>query len=269
LPSFVPKHRIPREDAVSSLRHTRRVRRCATYGAALLSAWSATATAQQNDGWRYNVTPYFWMAGLDGTVGVGPLSTKVDLSFGDVLDALRFGLMGYGEARVKSYVFGLDGLYISTGDSKVFAIRGDTGRFSLGQKETMLQPTVGYTFGGTVWSIDVLTGIRYWDLRTNLDVDAPERPSNERSISRNWVDATGGVRVNLMPYGRFRVLAGGDAGGGGARSSWQAYGALGADVVPWCTLSLWYRGLSVDYNHDDFLFDTNTQGLSLATTFRF
>ena len=40
------------------------------------------------DKWQFQVTPYFWLAGLHGTGGVGNRTTGVDESFGDVFDAL-------------------------------------------------------------------------------------------------------------------------------------------------------------------------------------
>jgi hypothetical protein len=227
------------------------------------------ASAQTVPEWQYSVTPYFWMAGLDGQIGVRSLETNVDMSFGDILDALKFGIMGTAEARHKSYVFGLDGMYISVGDGRSVAFRGDTGTFTLKQSTTMLQPTVGTTFGGSSWGVDGLVGIRYWNLSANLDVDRTRRPSNERSDSRQWVDGTVGLRGHWMPLSYLRVTAGGDAGTGGSKWTWQAYGGVGGDVATWCTIGLWYRGMSVDYDRDNFLYDTNMQGLTLAATFRF
>lgn len=225
--------------------------------------------AQTVPKWTFGVTPYFWMSSLKGDVGVRRLETHVDMSFRDILDVLEFGVMGYGEARYESYVFGLDGMYVSIGDARTIAFRGDTGTFSLTQKQTMVHPTFGYTVGGASWGIDGLLGIRYWHLSVDLDVDRARRPSNEREGSRGWADATAGLRLHWMPFDAFRVTAGGDAGGGGSRGTWQAYAGVGGDPLSWLTLSLAYRGLSVDYHHDDALFDTTTQGLLLAATFRF
>ena len=229
----------------------------------------ASLAAQTVPKWTFAVTPYFWMSSLTGDVGLRRLETHVDMSFGDILDVLKFGVMGEGEARYQSYVFGLDGMYVSIGDAKTIAFRGDTGAFALTQRETMLQPTFGYTVGGDAWGVDGLLGIRYWHLGMALDVDRTRRPSNEREGSRGWADATAGVRLHWMPADGFRVTAGGDAGGGGSRGTWQAYAGVGGDPRSWLTLSLAYRGLSVDYGHDDALFDTTTQGLLLAATFRF
>src|SRR6185369_959470 len=39
------------------------------------------------DKWQFQFSPYFWLAGLHGTGGVGNRTTNVDESFSDVFDA--------------------------------------------------------------------------------------------------------------------------------------------------------------------------------------
>jgi hypothetical protein len=240
-----------------------------TLALALLSSMTAHIGAQTTPEWKFTITPYFWMAGLDGKVGVGRVATDVDESFSDIIDALQFAVMGTANARYRSYVFGIDGMYIATGDVKTIAFRGDTGSLTLNQKETMIQPTVGYTFLSASSGFDVLVGLRYWKLRAELNVDPlTNRPPNQRSGSKSWVDGTAGVQAHWNPQQIVRVTLGGDIGAGGSRWTWQAYGGAGVDVATWCTLGLYYRGLSVDYDHDDFLFDTNTHGFLIGATFR-
>lgn len=219
--------------------------------------------------WTFSITPYFWMASLHGDVGVRRLATHVDLSSGDILDVLKFGAMAYGEARYEPYVFGLDGMYTSIGGARTIAFRSDTGTFSLTQKQTMLQPTFGYTIGGSDWSVDGLLGIRYWHLSADLDVDRTRRPSNERSGSVGWADATTGLRVHWMPGSRVGFTAGADGGAGGSHGTWQAYGGIGGNPVSWLTMGVSYRALGVNYDHDETLFDVTLQGVMLSAAFRF
>ncbi len=247
------------------MRHARRLAVCV---ASLLLAIAARAGAQIDSAWHFSTSPYFWASGLNGNVGVGPLSTRVDLSFHDILKALKFGFMDASEVRWKRYLVDLDGFYVSLGSAKSIAIRGDTGSISLDQKETMVQPSLGYAFGSKALGVDVLGGFRYWDLSSDLNVDRPQA-SNEHSGSRQWVDAALGARLHWMPLARWRVTVGGDAGGGGAKSTWQAYGFVGGDIKSWFSVGAGYRGLSVDYDHNGFLFDTSTQGVMITTTFRF
>lgn len=251
---------------------TRRLRHAQLAAGIAIAAigWSVTATAQViiKDEWRYAVTPYAWLIGLKGDIGVGPVSSNVDLTTRDVLNALEFALMGAGEARKGNYVLGLDGIYSKLGDSKVLAFRGDTGVLDLTQRMTMLQPTGGYTLGDGTWSADLLLGARYWNLGTSLDVDRTRRPSNERSMTQQWVDATGGVRLNWQPVEKFRVVAGGDGGGGGSRDTWQAYGSLSYDAWSRWSLGAGYRALAVNYHRDDFLFDTRLKGMDVVVSYK-
>lgn len=232
--------------------------------------WSASATAQviiKNE-WRYAVEPYVWAIGLDGDVGIGPVSSSVNLSPNDILNALDFGLMGRAEARKHSYVLALDGIYAKLGDSKVLAIRGDTGALELTQRITMLDPMGGYTIGDGTWTADLLLGMRYWNLSSSLDVDRTRRPSNERSMTEQWVDATGGVRLNWSPIEKLRVVAGGDGGAGGSKDTWQAYGSLNYDAWSRWSLGAGYRALAVNYDRNDFLFDTRLKGFEVVATYR-
>jgi hypothetical protein len=239
-------------------------------GVVALIGWSALATAQayNRDKWRFGVTPYAWLSGLSGTVGIGPVTSNVDLSAADVLDALQFGIMGAGEARKGQWMIAADGIYASLGAGHVFAVRGDTGSLELTQRETIIQPVAGYTIGDGEWSLDFLGGVRYWNLSTTLDVDRARRPSNERSGSRQWVDATGGLRLRWLPYEKVRVVAAADGGGGGSRDTWQAYSSLGYDAWSRWTLGFAYRVLAVNYHSDDFLFDTRTKGVIVGATYR-
>jgi hypothetical protein len=244
--------------------HARR----AAIAATMLLLSSQVAAAQSGNEWSFSATPYFWMAGIKGDVGVGPLATNTDLSFSDIVKILHFGVMGTVEGRKKSYVLSLDGFYISVGDGKTIAFRGDTGVFTLNQQELMLQPSAGYTFGGKTWAVDALASIRFWHLRTTLNVDLTRRPSNQRGGTQNWVDAIGGLRGQWMPIDGWRLFIGGDGGGGGSDGTWQAYGGVGADITKHWTLSAAYRALGVNYDTNTFLYDVTMQGAQLSASFR-
>ena len=60
--------------------------------------------AVDQDKWQFQVTPYFWLAGLHGTGGVGNRTTRVDEGFSDVFDALNFAFMGTFEARKGKFI---------------------------------------------------------------------------------------------------------------------------------------------------------------------
>src|SRR5262249_61375203 len=61
---------------------------------------STIPAAAQNTPFKYQFTPYFWLSGLDGTVGARNRTAEVDASFSDIIDHLDFGLMGAFDPRV-------------------------------------------------------------------------------------------------------------------------------------------------------------------------
>jgi hypothetical protein len=246
------------------------LRRCARGFAVVLIA--ATATGGQTtrpQGWTFVVTPYGWLAGLDGQLGIRTVMTNVDLSFADIAPHLRFGAMGTFEARKGPIVFATDVMYISLGGAKAFAFRGGSGEISFGQRETILQPVVGYGFGGQSWSVDVLAGARYWNLSADLGIDPTRLSSVTRSGTVDWLDATGGLRARVTPKKGIHLTAEGDGGGGGSRSSWQAVGIVGADLSRHWGAMAGYRYLTVDYDRSGFLMNTHMDGWLLGVSANF
>jgi hypothetical protein len=252
------------------MRGSGRLAAWAAGGALALFTWSNNAGAQTGNGerWRYSFTPYGWLTGLEGDVGVGPVSSSVDLNPSDILSSLKFALMGTAEAHKGAWMVSADGAYASLGTNRALAIRGATGELSMEQRETIIQPTGGYTLDFGRWSVDFLAGMRYWNLSTTIDLDRSTQSSDERSDSRQWLDATGGFRFRWTPYEKVNFVAAADAGGGGSRGTWQAYSSLGYDFWQKWSLGIAYRALAVNYDRDDFLFDTRTKGFAIGGTYR-
>ena len=242
--------------------------RSLAFAAIALLCWSTAARAQvlTDDQWHFAVTPYVWIVGLEGDLGVRRLQSNVDLAPWEIVKHLQFGFMANAQARKGPYGLGLDGIYAKLGGARAFAIRGDTGGLDLTQHMTILQPTGGYTIGDSTWSVDFLVGMRYWNLSTSLDVSFP-RLSNERSGSRQWVDATGGARVTYAPYEKVHLVAAADGGGGGSRDTWQALGSVGYDAWSKWRLGAAYRVLAVNYDRNNFLFDTRLKGFVVGATY--
>jgi hypothetical protein len=242
-------------------------RRGALVALAILG-WSTAARAQvlSDDQWHFSATPYAWIVGLSGDLGVRRLQSSVDLAPWEIVKHLQFGFMANAQARKGPYGLGLDAIYAKLGGARALAVRGDTGGLDLTQHMTILQPTGGYTIGDSTWSVDFLLGMRYWNLSTSLDVDFP-RLSNERSGSEQWVDATGGARVSWMPLDKLHLVAAADGGGGGSRDTWQALGSVGYDAWSKWRLGVAYRVLAVNYDRNIFLFDTRLEGFVVGATY--
>jgi hypothetical protein len=197
------------------MRRSSRVVALIASGTIALIGWSTLATAQTstNDNWRFGLTPYAWLTGLDGTTGVGPVTSSVDLSATDVLDMLKFGIMGSGEARKGAWMIAADGIYANLGAGKALAIRGDTGSLEFSLRETVIQPVGGYTIGDGTWSVDLLAGFRYWNLSATLDVDRTRRPSTPDHVNgstRPAGSASAGFRTRRCGSSRPPTVAAAD-----------------------------------------------------------
>ena len=182
---------------------------------ALLASTSRGLAAQaagEPAHWRITFTPYVWMSGLEGTIGVGSNISEVDVSFTEGAEDFEFGFAGLLESRRYTWVLRLDFYYVSLSDEEAVSA-GRT--LTVGQDELMLHPEVGYTLLARPWGgVDGLIGARY----RNLGVDLGAEPQ-EVSADRNWVDGTVGAN--------FRYQAG-ESG-----ASWpRPTSALGGRISP-------------------------------------
>ena len=213
--------------------------------------------------------PYGWLASITGDVGAGPITANVDVSFADLARHLRFAAMVYAEARRQWFVGGVDALYVSLSGAKAIAFRGDTGSFDLKIHLPLIEPFVGYSVGNATWTFDVFTGARYWGLKNELSVNRPNGNSRDFTARDDWWDALGGARLSGTIIPHLRFTAGGDAGGGGAKSDWQVHGDVGYDVSHLWTVGLSYRYLSVDREENRSTLDVALKGLVVAGTYHF
>ena len=55
---------------------------------------SQPEASQSKKKWTFDATFYGWLAGVDGSVGIGRFSRDFDADFGDIFDNLDFAIMG-------------------------------------------------------------------------------------------------------------------------------------------------------------------------------
>ena len=223
-----------------------------------LAAQSAAETGR----WGVTFTPYVWMSGLEGTIGVGSNITEVDVSFTEGAEDFEFGFAGLAEGRRYPWVLRLDFYYVSLSDEEAISA-GDTLR--VGQNELMLHPEVGYALLTRPWGgVDGLIGARY----RNLGVDLSLEPLGV-SADRSWLDGTVGAAVRYQPAEKWRLAAKADVGAGGSNLSWQLYAGAGYALGRCCSLVGAYRFLDVDYDKDEILYDVRLGGPTFGLTLRF
>lgn len=216
--------------------------------------------------WRFSVTPYGWLNGVQGRVGSGGTTTDVDVSFGDVFDRVDLGLAGVFEARHRRWVGLFDVIYSGvTGDE---ANATETIRAIMDQ--VTVQPLLGYTIVEQPWGgIDGLVGARFWNFNLDIKVIEGSTETDVASGDQHWLDGTVGARVRYSSARHWHLFLRGDAGAGGSDLTWQLVGGAGYDLGSCCIAQAAYRHLDVDYESDDFISDIYLTGPTLGLEIKF
>ncbi len=231
---------------------------------------TATPQPSSSEGWQFQVVPYLWATSLDGRVGVGDRSADVNASFSNILDHLHFALMGMGDATWNNKIVLLtDAVY-----TDLRGYHATPGPLFLGvnpnQKLFLLTPEGGYRIlDDRKGYLDIVGGIRYWHLTTDLQFQPGLLPGTEVQGTRGWVDGIFGLRGKVYLSDKLWATGYGDLGGGGSNFTYQIIGNAGIDLHKHYALTLGYRYLNVDYNKDHFLFDMGLKGPVFGFAFKF
>jgi hypothetical protein len=228
---------------------------CTSYASAQTSSPSSSA-----EDWQFEVVPYLWASGIDGPVGIRDRTADVDASFANILSHLHFASMALADAQRDRLVVMTDVLYTD--------LRGHSATpgplFSSvdpQQRLFIFSPAGGFRVldrQGT--SVDVVGGIRFWRLKTELQFETGLLPGIGLEASRSWVDGIAGLRARTYLSSKWWVSGYGDLGAGGSQLTYQIVGNAGVDIHERFALDFGYRYLSVDYDKDTFLFDTAIHG---------
>jgi opacity protein-like surface antigen len=225
-----------------------------------------------DDTWHASLSPYLWMAGMNGTVAFGGHEVRVDQSFGDILGNLKFGVMALSEVRRGRIGFLADVMYIRLSDQTAIPVEGLSGTVNVKSSLNTftLTPYFGYRIiGGPRGSIDFLTGGRYYHVDPSITGDTGTTRSSF-STTNNWADFVEGGRfvLNLTPrIGTFFI---GDAGGGGSVLTWQIMGGFGYKWSKRWSTNAAYRHLYFNrQTSNGFGLEQTQHGFIVGATYRF
>ena len=250
--------------------------RLLTSGVVLLLLSTTMATAQApdpNDGWAFRLTPYLWLAGLSGKLGVSDNlpTASVDADFGDILSHLDAGIMAVAEARHGNLILLADVSYVS-----LSADAGNEGPVigSAKVRAKSFNSTIeaGYRlYDSPAVSIEGLAGIRIFSVSNEIEFSGGALPSGSPSSGDSWVDPVIGTRVNVPIAAGFSLNAYGDLGGFGIASdwTWQVYGGLDYQITDSIAANAGYRYLDVHHQDGGFTYDVAQQGPLLGLGVRF
>jgi hypothetical protein len=259
------------------------------------------ADESATEGWKFSITPYAWMTGLEGQVGLRGITAAVDASFIDILRDTEsvIGLEGHFEARYGPWGGFFDGLWVKLGADGIPA-----GQTTLRVENQLALVEFGGLYRLGEWSlghgmsefmaegeprlgIDLYVGGRLTYLDVDLSVNRappPDRRDIVPTISVDasrwqlWVDPMLGSRFTLDLYKHFQLLVGGDLGGFGVGShfTYSVLGLLGYRFQMFGHAAIahaGYRTLSQNYatrtDGDLFKWDMIMHGPILGLTIRF
>jgi hypothetical protein len=224
-------------------------------------------------GWHLAVSPYLWLAGTHGTVGVLGREASFKASASDLLSSFRFGLMGVVDARHGRWVMPTDLIWIRLKDDKALPIpfpNFPEKTATVKIQEFILTPKVGYRMVDLEkLKFDGLVGFRYWHMGQNLTF-TPSKLGVDVSGSQNWVDPLVGARMEAMLAPKVEATIAGDVGGGGVQSqlAYQIAGALGYRIKPKLTLQAGYRYMFFDYRPGGSSISIAMSGIMVGATIK-
>lgn len=234
------------------------------------------------DKWQFEISPYFFAAGLYGTTGVRQVQGEVEKDFGDILEDLEMGGMLAVEVRKGSWAFIFDSIYMRLGGQQFKSWQGPGGIGSLtGTLEAtttlqIYQPSLGYRVLDGRTKLDVIGAGRYTQLDADLNLVVTTGgllPGGSRQVSgkEGWWDPVVGTRV-LAPFAQKWAFTGyADIGGFGVGSdlTYQLVAGVKWQFSKVVSMKLDYRYLYQDYEKDGFVWDMAAHGPLLGFGFSF
>lgn len=186
--------------------------------ATLLTAFSV-AHAEEPQGWKVEITPMAWFAGIEGTVTVDGQETEFDKSASDLFDYVEFAGGMIGTVQYNRWVFRgqFDFFSLST-DALEVEDRPDAGKLDTDMVLTGLG--AGYQIDGWMegQTFDFLLALRSLHSKNDLEVFAGDN-AGKYSKDSDLVDPMFSVRgsVPILPskIRGLRLSAMASIGGGG------------------------------------------------------
>ena len=239
--------------------------------AASVAVADTASSARSASEWQVSVSPYFWMAGIQGKVGQFNLpAAKVKSDFGQIFNELDFAFMGIVEARRGPYSIFADVAYTKT-SIKDSAPQG----VSLREIGVSSQAFSGLLGGGysvlrtDAAVLDVIAGVRVWSVSTKLTFHGGLLDQVSKRDSATWVDVVAGVKGAYFLTDRAYLTGWGNIGAGQADLDWDVVAGLGYQFKDNLSAVLGYRIQGVDYSRHGFRYDMIQKGPIMGLSFTF
>ena len=231
-----------------------------------------TQNVMAQSGWNHSVDIYILFSEINGTIGIGPIETEMEVTFSDLIENLDGGFLTSYRGETEQFAIAGDLIWLrlkkeGTSDSGLLKA-GMTMNQLIVELDGMYRLTSG---------LEIYAGGRYWSIDTEI-VASGEFEGGETStgeITENWIDPIIGVRGVLPLSTKVRLIGRGDVGGFGIGSDFAWHLAA---LVQWRLGNLvsalgGYRILDAKYESgtgpDLFLMDVTIQGPMAGVTLSF
>jgi hypothetical protein len=229
--------------------------------------------------WVVQVTPYLWAAGMEGDVSAFQQApaVHVDVPFSEIWDDLNFGGFLNVWARRDRFVFSGDLMYVNLSDAAVVRplpnlAPGLEISAELDSIQFYATAEAGYrVVDAPEFKLDALAGGRLWYVSNDLSLALDGGGSRSFEEDFSWFDPLVGARAFYSITDRLSVMGQADIGGFGAGSelTWSVLGTFNYIFNDHWSASVGYKHLSVDYDHDGYVFDVDMSGPVIGVTYRF
>lgn len=229
------------------------------------------ARPENGSDWQFSVSPYLWMAGVQGTVrqfNSSPVRIKSD--FGQIFNELDYAFMGIIEGRHGRYSIFADMAYTKT------SVKGSTPMGILAEDIGVTSQSFSGLLGGgyTVQStdrlhLDLIAGVRVWNVSTELNVHGGMLDHEKPRDSATWVDMVAGFRGTYSFTDKVYLTGWGNIGAGQANLDWDVAVGVGYKIKSNLSAMAGYRTQGVDYRRNGFEFDVIQKGPIMGITYRF
>lgn len=237
-----------------------------------LSAAITCASAQADNSWDFEITPYLWATAQSGETGTDLVQSDFDASFSDIFNNLEMALLLDIEAQNDRWGIKADTVYMNVsvdGDAKVTNI-GPGFNADVDINETVFS---GSVFFKPVAPLQLHLGARYVDMDNTLDLEGngPADITNKIKLGDSWTEAFVGAKYTLPLTEKLNLVGYGDIGGwtGKSDSMYQLAVSLEYQMTDLFNIKGGYRVLDVDYDTKDFVFDAKTEGLAIGLGLNF
>ena len=240
-----------------------------------VSVLPSLATAAEDGTWQFQLAPYAWLSGLEGSVatlpGLPPADIDVDF-YDDILGNINGAFMLVGEARKGRFGITMDLVYTDIESDS--AIPGKNFTTLTSQTTNWIVSAAGFyrMMANDKAFIDGLVGVRYWSADSELTLSGGPAGSYAIDNGEEWFDPIIGLK-GLTTLGDSKLFLSGFfiIGGFGAGSDflWDVNANLGYQWGEIFSTTIGYRYLDVDYEDDGFLYDVAQHGPTLGLSWRF